>query len=109
MINHSANRLALTDFIFDIPSLDCREMLERRSSRGPCVNRRPTSTPGEAAVTRCTQTIFEKKEGVTFGRRSNPPQNRQFRFCFNDLELNRSGVQVGPRFTIGPTLLRSSQ
>ena len=26
-------------------------------------------------------------------------RNRQFRFCFNDLELNRSGGQVGRRFT----------
>jgi hypothetical protein len=26
-------------------------------------------------------------------------RNKQFRFCFNDLELNRSGVQVGRRFT----------
>src|SRR5258705_7117354 len=27
-------------------------------------------------------------------------RNKQFRFCFNDLELNRSGVQVGRRFTV---------
>jgi len=27
------------------------------------VNRRPTWSPGEAAVARCIQTIFEKKEG----------------------------------------------
>src|SRR5208283_342712 len=33
------------------------------------VNRRPTWTPGETTVTRCIQKIFEKKGGVTVGRR----------------------------------------
>jgi len=28
-----------------------------------------------------------------------PGQNKQFRLCFNDLVLNRSGVQVGRRST----------
>jgi hypothetical protein len=38
------------------------------------VNRRPIWTPGENAITHYSQTIFEKKEGVTIGRRSNTPE-----------------------------------
>src|SRR5208337_4140923 len=33
-------------------------------------------------------TIFEKKEGVTVGRRSKHARSKQLRFCFNDLVHN---------------------
>jgi hypothetical protein len=42
------------------------------------VNRRPIWTPGENAITHYSQTIFEKKEGVTVGRRSNTPEISNF-------------------------------
>ena len=44
------------------------------SEEGEIVNRRPTWTPGRTAVTRCGETIFKKKVGVTVGRRPITPK-----------------------------------
>ena len=74
------------------------ELRHKSNERAPPkrgVNRRPTWTPGETAIRRCSQTIFEKKDGVTVEHAG----NKQFRFCFNDLVNNRGGIQVGRRFT----------
>jgi len=45
-----------------------------RTINGLSVNRRPTWTPGRTAVTRCGETIFKKKVGVTVGRRPITPK-----------------------------------
>jgi hypothetical protein len=42
---------------------------------------------------------FREKEGGHGWTPIEHARNKQFRFCFNDLVLNRSGVQVGRRFT----------
>ena len=56
-------------------------------SGGNTVNWRTTLTPGETAVTRCSQ-----KRACHGWTPIEHARNKQFRFSFNDLVLNRGGV-----------------
>jgi hypothetical protein len=67
-------RTLIHEVVADIDDAAAEIVLVVHWIGGVHVNRRPTWTPGETTVTRCSQTFFEKKMGLRLGADRTTPK-----------------------------------